>query len=74
MKFKRLPKAVILTAVGALSACSGGLPERLAHKDAAIYSFTEYDKDAYDWQGKTKRQKRQTTYSGKKKIFQKSVG
>ena len=58
MKFKRLPKAVILTAVGALSACSGGLPERLAHKDAAIYSYTDYAtgkttrgltwKDSYD--------------------------
>ena len=58
MKFKRLPKAVILTAVGALSACSGGLPERLAHKDEPIYSFTDYEtgkttdgltwKDSYD--------------------------
>lgn len=40
MKFKRLPKVLVLVSVGAISACSGSLPSRTAHKDEAIYSAT----------------------------------
>ena len=38
MKFKRLPQVLALVTVGAISACSGSLPKRAAHKDEAIYS------------------------------------